>query len=124
MRFWPWLVLMTLAGIVPQAEPAVPANSRSLPRIQLNDNHRAAGRLVGGVLKLSLVADTRVWYPTVDNEPGIPIQAFRQAAGALPIPGPLIRVPAGTVINGRSLARLSMKESRGEPLRPTPTLSS
>jgi FtsP/CotA-like multicopper oxidase with cupredoxin domain len=99
MRFWPWLVLMMLTGIVPQARPTVPAGSRSLPRIQLNDNHLPAGRLVAGVLKLSLVADTGMWYPTAENEPGIPVQAFRQAAGPLQIPGPLIRVPAGTVVN-------------------------
>jgi hypothetical protein len=99
MRSWPLLLLMTLTGAVPQALIAVAANSRSLPKIQLNDNHRPAGHIVDGVLKLSLVSDTGMWYPADENEPGIPIQAFRDAAGPLQIPGPMIRVPAGTVIS-------------------------
>jgi FtsP/CotA-like multicopper oxidase with cupredoxin domain len=99
MRFWSWLLLTTLVGVVPQSQLDAPAKPNLFPKIQLNDNHQPAGHLAGGVLKLSLVSDTGLWYPAGENEPGIPIQAFREAAGPLQIPGPLIRVPAGTEIS-------------------------
>jgi hypothetical protein len=97
MRFWPWLLLTTLVVVVPQAPLAAPAKPKLFPRIQLNDNHHPTRHFVDGVLKLSLVSDTGLWYPAGENEPGIPIQAFRDGAGPLQIPGPLVRVPAGTM---------------------------
>jgi FtsP/CotA-like multicopper oxidase with cupredoxin domain len=76
----------------------VPAKTTSFLKVQLNDNHRPAGHQHNHVLALSLIADTGMWYPAGENEPGIPIQVFRDANGPLQIPGPLIRVPAGTEI--------------------------
>jgi len=58
MRFWSWLLLTTLVGVVPQSQLDAPAKPNLFPKIQLNDNHQPAGHLAGGVLKLSLVSDT------------------------------------------------------------------
>jgi manganese oxidase len=98
MRLCPRLLLLTLVAMAPQLLASSPS-SELLPRIELNDNHQSAGRLKDGLLKLALVADQGLWYPAGEDEPGIPVQAFRVAAGPLQIPGPLIRVPAGTVVN-------------------------
>lgn len=97
LRLLPITLVVTLPG-VPQDLSHAPATARVLPTIRLNDNHEAAGHLAAGVLQISLVADTGLWYPASENEPGIPIQAFREASGPLQIPGPLIRVPAGTEV--------------------------
>jgi manganese oxidase len=95
------LLLMTLlvsTKAVPQTATHANSGRAELPRIQLSDNHEPAGHLSSGVLDIALVADKGLWYPGGDNEPGIPIQAFRGATGPLQIPGPLIRVPAGTKV--------------------------
>jgi len=61
-----------------------------------NDNRTAAGLLVNGVLTLQLEAREALWYP--ENKPGvaIPIFAFAEVGQPTRIPGPLIRIPAGT----------------------------
>ena len=101
MRSLTWLLLTTLVVVVktvPQDVSHAPAKATSVPKIQLNDNHHPAGYRHHHVLDLFLSADTGLWYPAGENEPGIPIQAFRDGNGSLQIPGPFIRVPAGTEI--------------------------
>lgn len=63
-----------------------------------NDNRVAAGRLVKSVLRVSLVANVAMWYPDGAEHTGIPIQTFSEAGRAPQNPGPLIRVPAGTLV--------------------------
>jgi manganese oxidase len=91
------IVALALQAILQDASLGV-EKAASLPKIQLNNNHQPAGYLRDRVLAISLGADTGIWYPAGESEPGIPIQAFRSASGPLQIPGPLIRVPAGTQI--------------------------
>jgi FtsP/CotA-like multicopper oxidase with cupredoxin domain len=101
MRSLTWLLLTTLVVAVqaiPQDVSHTAVKATSVPKIQLNDNHHHAGHRHDHVLDLSLSADTGLWYPAGENEPGISIQAFRDANGPLQIPGPFIRVPAGTEI--------------------------
>ena len=64
-----------------------------------NDNRTAAGRLVNGVLTLQLEAREALWYP--ENKPGvaIPIFAFAEVGQPARIPGPMIRIPAGTDVH-------------------------
>ena len=63
-----------------------------------NDNRKPAGRLVDGILYLDLEVRTGNWYP--ESHDGIPIRvhAFAEAGKPLQLPGPLIRVPEGTLI--------------------------
>lgn len=65
-------------------------------RIETQDNLRPAGAIDRGELRLTL--DTRVgtWYPDGDEMPGALVPAFAEAGHPLQIPGPLVRVPAGT----------------------------
>jgi len=118
-------LLLTSLVVTVQAFPQNASNgtptAKVLPKIQLNDNHQAAGRLAAGVLEIELVADTGMWYPVSEAESGIPIQAFRDANGPLRIPGPFIRVPAGTEVrvsvqNAIPATRLSMHGLFSRPM--------
>src|SRR5579864_4811533 len=96
---WVFLTIVALAvQAVAQHVPPRGEKPASLPKIQLNTNHQPAGYLHDHVLAFSLIADTGMWYPAGESEPGIPIQAFRSSSGPLQIPGPFIRVLAGTQI--------------------------
>ncbi|MEO7158016.1 MAG: multicopper oxidase domain-containing protein, partial [Vicinamibacterales bacterium] len=57
-----------------------------------------AGVLRGNQLTLRLVARMAMWYPDGDAAPGAPVQAFAEEGGQPRIPGPLIRVRAGTEV--------------------------
>jgi hypothetical protein len=64
------ITLIVVIQTVPQNMSHPPAKGASFPRVQLNDNHEAAGHQHDHVLELSLIADTGMWYPAGDNEPG------------------------------------------------------
>ena len=66
--------------------------------VQTNDNRRAAGTLRGGVLTVQLEARLGLWHPDGDSAPGAAVPAFAEEGKAPEIPGPLIRVPAGTEV--------------------------
>ncbi|MFL5562476.1 MAG: multicopper oxidase domain-containing protein [Gemmatimonadaceae bacterium] len=63
-----------------------------------NDNRIPAGRLDGGVLTLRVVAEDATFYPETKRGPGIAVYAFAEEGSGPTVPGPLIRVPAGTEI--------------------------
>ena len=78
--------------------------------VQPNDNRQAAGKLSGGVLTVALEARSGTWHPegatgrTLDS-----VAAFAEMGGRMSTPGPLIRVPAGTVVRGTLHNTLSRK---------------
>ena len=105
-----------VAGVARQGEaqarhgpPASPANANA-PRIVPNDNRRPAGRLENGVLTLRLEAREGMWHPHGYDRDGIRIGAFAEEGGPLQIPGPLVRVPAGTEV------RTTLHNSLDRPL--------
>ena len=63
-----------------------------------NDNRIAAGRLERGVLTLRLEVRAATWTPEADDGSAIPAWAFAEEGKAPRIPGPLVRVPAGTEV--------------------------
>ena len=65
-------------------------------RVRVNDNHRAAGTVRDGLLTLHLEARLGAWHPDGDSALGADVPAFAEAGKPTEIPGPLIRVPAGT----------------------------
>src|SRR6476661_3062160 len=67
-------------------------------RAAINDNRRAAGVLRDGVLTLRLDTRQADWHPDGDDAPGASVPAFAEEGKAPSIPGPLIRVGAGTVV--------------------------
>ena len=70
----------------------------ALVRAAINDNRRAAGVVRDGVLTLRLDTRQADWHPDGDNAPGASVPAFGEEGKAPSIPGPLIRVSAGTVV--------------------------
>lgn len=86
-----------------------------------NDNRRPAGKLSGGVLVLALEARSGIWQPEGPKGRGLDsIAAFAEVGGPISTPGPLIRVPLGTVVRGtvrntldRSLTVFGLGKTRG-----------
>lgn len=65
-------------------------------RVEPNDLRTAAGIIDDGVLTVRLSARMADWHPDGPDLPGIRLIAFGEDGGPAQIPGPLIRVPAGT----------------------------
>src|SRR5262245_34524525 len=63
---------------------------------RLNDNRTGAGTLESGVLHLTLEARFSEWHPDGDEAPGAVVPTFAERGHPAEIPGPLIRVHAGT----------------------------
>ena len=92
------LALVSL-GCARPPEPAAPtALQATLPRIEANRNLSPAGQLRDGVLTLRLEIRDGDWYPEAETGPGVVVQAFAEEGRTLQVPGPLIRVPAGTEV--------------------------
>ena len=75
-----------------------PAAASPLPIVDANDNREAAGRLRGNVLTVRLEVRMARWYPQASEGPSIDVAAFAEVGRTPSIPGPLIRVPTGTMI--------------------------
>jgi FtsP/CotA-like multicopper oxidase with cupredoxin domain len=70
----------------------------NLPDIQWNDNEQAAGLLNDGHLQVDLEVRRGDWYPLGKEEPALTKLAFAEAGEHPNAPGPMIRVPEGTVV--------------------------
>ena len=67
------------------------------PRILPNDNRSPAGRNHANDVNVVLTARTGRWFPDGDRRPAaLTVAAFAEGDGTPSIPGPLIRVRAGT----------------------------
>jgi manganese oxidase len=64
-----------------------------------NDNRTPAGTLTNGVLTIHLEARPAVWYPNENGKTSLLVSAFAEEGRAPQIPGPILRVPAGTEIS-------------------------
>jgi manganese oxidase len=63
-----------------------------------NDNRVTAGTPANGTLTVRLDTRAGVWYPDGETQPGVTVKAFALDNAPLQIPGPVIRVPEGTVV--------------------------
>ena len=63
-----------------------------------NDNRKPAGSTSSSGLTLSLEARRVMWYPDGDSLRGRSTEAFGEAGKAATVPGPLVRVRAGTPV--------------------------
>ncbi|HKG93746.1 MAG TPA: multicopper oxidase domain-containing protein [Gemmatimonadaceae bacterium] len=80
------------------------------PRAKSNDNRTPAGVRRGDTLVLSLVAAPAAWYPEAETGCALPVLAFAEAGKQPSVPGPLVRVRAGTVM------RVSVRNAAGRTL--------
>lgn len=92
--------LLAMAGTMAVISSAfAPGTRTDLPVASPNENEVAAGSVRDGVLSIALEAKLTMWHPDGDSLPGIPIEAFAVPGHAPQVPGPLVRVPAGTAIH-------------------------
>jgi len=90
---------MVMAAAIVLILPGLSRSADTSERIGANDNRQTSGSLANGVLTIHLEARSGDWRPDGDDEPGVRISAFGVEGGPLQIPGPLIRVRAGTQIH-------------------------
>lgn len=88
-----------LVAVIQTAPNASRADA--LPVVRANDNRVAAGTLDRGTLNLSLDARRGYWSPDGPGKSGVAIEAFAESGKPLAVPGPLLRVPAGTLVVAR-----------------------
>jgi FtsP/CotA-like multicopper oxidase with cupredoxin domain len=67
-------------------------------KVTANDNRRPAGVLAGGVLTVRFHAGEGEWRPEETDGPSLTVAAFGEEGGPLLTPGPLLRVPEGTLV--------------------------
>jgi len=84
----------TILGIALAAAPRHAAQ-----RVEPNDNRLPAGRLVNGVLTLRLEVRQGEWFPESADGPSVVVPVFAEEGKAPQVPGPLIRVPEGTLLD-------------------------
>ncbi|MGI8619973.1 MAG: multicopper oxidase domain-containing protein [Gemmatimonadaceae bacterium] len=89
--------LLVTLGVLSPARPlsAAPVDP-GLVRVSANDNRSPAGSLLGSVWSVDLVVGRAQWFPEAEDGPSVEALAFGERGGALSIPGPMIRVTAGT----------------------------
>lgn len=80
-----------------------------IPVAQPNDNRQPAGTLQAGTLTLDLEVRLARWYPEGDSGGFVETAVFAEVGHPPSIPGPLIRVPAGTVV--RAAVRNALTDS-------------
>lgn len=73
----------------------------ALPTAHPNDNRAPAGSVSDSGLTIDLEARRVMWYPDGDSLPGRFTEAFGERGKAPVIPGPLVRVRAGTTVRFR-----------------------
>jgi FtsP/CotA-like multicopper oxidase with cupredoxin domain len=89
MKFLPAALLTTLLASSVAAQTVV-------ERARANDNRAKAGIAIGGALAIRIEARIAQWHPQGDDQPGARIPVFAEIGRPGQVPGPLIRVPAGS----------------------------
>jgi FtsP/CotA-like multicopper oxidase with cupredoxin domain len=79
--------------------------------IATNDMRAPAGSLVNGILTLRLEVRAGAWYPDGPSGMMRPVAAFAEEGKGLQVPGPLVRVPAGTRV------RITVRNGLDVPLQ-------
>src|ERR1051326_2014206 len=100
-------LVVTLAAAVP-----LPGTTSS-PLVQPNSNTVSAGKLRDSVLTVGLTAQRSVWRFSTHHA-AMTVEAFSEAGKAPVMPGPFLRVPAGTQLRIAVRHSLSLPLTRSE----------
>jgi manganese oxidase len=92
------LMAATAVSQVPPVEPIV-----------VNQNRTAGGKLENGILTVHLEIRRGAWRAEAEDGPQLFVQAFGEAGGPSQIPGPMLRIPTGTVIHATVTNTLKKK---------------
>lgn len=89
-------------ALIPRDPPGGVVGETQVPSVAAtNDNRMPSGRLRHGVLEVDLVVTSARWYPEADDGASEVVLAFAEKGRPPQIPGPLVRVPAGTEVRAR-----------------------
>ncbi len=88
----PFAIAFALSASAPTDAPVAP------PTLVANANTASAGTLASGVLSIELDATTGAWSAASGMARGASVAAFAERGKGPLLPGPLIRVPVGTVV--------------------------
>ena len=108
----PALALLDDSALTPSHDAASIAQfpqGAAAERIASNDNRREAGTLRDGTLTLRLDVREGDWRPDGDGAPGLVVRAFGEEGKAPQVPGPLLRIPRGTVVH--AFVRNTLRDS-------------
>ena len=97
--------VIAVVGVVLQAQllatlPRVPLPKAAsgVARASVHQNTTPAGRSLGTKWRFELDVIESAWKPEADDDPEVPILAFAERGRRPLVPGPLLRVPRGTVV--------------------------
>ncbi len=117
------LSVVSLLSVLPLAAAGQQSRAGREPA-GFEDYRVAVGRLEGNALRVTLEARPATWRPWGDNGPALDVNAFATPGAGVKVPGPLLRVAAGTpmhvtVRNGLddTLVVRGLRD-RGQPIRP------
>lgn len=77
---------------------ALAPHDRALFELGFHDNTTSAGEMIGGELVVALEIRRGLWRPNGPTQHGTPVLAFVERGRPAMLPGPLLRVPVGTVL--------------------------
>ena len=92
------------------AAPSAGTHAARRAAVVPNPNTVAAGTLLNGVLSLDLDATTGAWPAEASKDPFAGVAVFAERGKPASAPGPLIRVPAGTLV------RVNLRNTLARPL--------
>jgi FtsP/CotA-like multicopper oxidase with cupredoxin domain len=92
------------------AAPSAGTHAARRAAVVPNPNTVAAGTLRNGVLSLDLDATTGAWPAEASKDPFAGVAVFAERGKPASAPGPLIRVPAGTLV------RVNLRNTLARPL--------
>lgn len=81
------------------------------PRAVPNDNRTSAGRMVNGELRISLDAMIAEWRPRGESGPVKKALTFAESGRTPSVPGPMIRLAAGTPVH------IAIRNTLAQPVR-------
>jgi FtsP/CotA-like multicopper oxidase with cupredoxin domain len=95
------LVMLAVPPAVAQTRRCEHLPAVVAPAAVPNDNRVTSGTLADGVLTLFLVAERASWWPDGPDGCALQVNAFAEEGKPAQIPGPLVRVAAGTEVLAR-----------------------
>lgn len=77
---------------------AITCQRPEIPNAAANDLRQSAGRAEEGEVRVAIEARTAMWRPSADDGPALEVAAFGEVGRAPSVPGPLLRVPVGSMV--------------------------
>ena len=90
------VALLQITALTSHAVPTHTHHPTAAAAATANDNRVSGGRITKGEFTLNLEAREASWYPEGNSGPPVLVHAFAEVGGIARVPGPMIRVPAGT----------------------------